>query len=69
MSKQIAILGSTGSIGKNALRVIEALGAEYKVVALSAHTNIELLAEQVRRFEPDFAAVTSPDGPNGCGRR
>jgi 1-deoxy-D-xylulose-5-phosphate reductoisomerase len=58
MSRGIAILGSTGSIGRNALRVIEALGPEYRIVALSAHTNVELLAEQVRRHEPRFAAVT-----------
>ena len=43
MTKNIAILGSTGSIGQNALRVIEALGEDYKVVALTAHDNIELL--------------------------
>jgi 1-deoxy-D-xylulose-5-phosphate reductoisomerase len=59
MAKQIAILGSTGSIGKNALRVIDALGPEYSVFALSAHSNIELLAEQVKRYRPKFAAVTN----------
>lgn len=58
MSRGIAILGSTGSIGRNALRVIEALGPEYRIVGLSAHKNVELLAEQVRRYEPKFAAVT-----------
>jgi len=58
MSRGIAILGSTGSIGRNALRVIEALGPEYRIVGLSAHKNVELLAEQVRRYGPKFAAVT-----------
>jgi 1-deoxy-D-xylulose-5-phosphate reductoisomerase len=58
MSRGIAILGSTGSIGRNALRVIEALGPEYRVVGLSAHTNVELLAQQVQRYEPKFVAVT-----------
>ena len=61
MVKNIAILGSTGSIGKNALRVIDALGDRYKVAALSAHSNVKLLAEQVRRYKPGFAAVTNPD--------
>lgn len=51
-------MGSTGSIGRNALRVIEALGPQYRIVGLSAHTNVDLLAEQVRRYEPEFAAVT-----------
>ncbi|MDD5326271.1 MAG: 1-deoxy-D-xylulose-5-phosphate reductoisomerase [Phycisphaerae bacterium] len=61
MSKRIAILGSTGSIGKNALRVIDSLGAGYEVVALSAHSKVELLAEQVRKYKPKFAAVTNTD--------
>jgi 1-deoxy-D-xylulose-5-phosphate reductoisomerase len=60
MTKRIAILGSTGSIGTNALKVIDALGAEYKVVALTAHNNAELLAEQVRKFKPKIAVITNP---------
>jgi 1-deoxy-D-xylulose-5-phosphate reductoisomerase len=60
MIKKIAVLGSTGSIGTNALRVIEALGPEYKIAALSAHSNIELLAQQAKKFKPDFVAVTNP---------
>ena len=61
MAKQIAILGSTGSIGRNALRVIDALGPEYQVFALSAHSNVELLAEQARRHKPSFVAVTNSE--------
>ncbi len=61
MSQGIAILGSTGSIGRNALRVLDALGPEYRVVGLSAHSNVELLAQQARRYEPRFAAVTNED--------
>lgn len=59
--KQIAILGSTGSIGRNALEVIDALGPEYGVVALTAHTSVELLAEQARQYRPGFVAVTDAD--------
>jgi 1-deoxy-D-xylulose-5-phosphate reductoisomerase len=59
--KRIAILGSTGSIGKNALRVIDSLGAEYEVVALSGHSSIELLAEQARKYRPKYVAVTNAD--------
>ncbi len=58
MQKTVAILGSTGSIGKNALRVIEALGEEYKVAALTANSSIELLAEQAKQFKPEVIAVT-----------
>ena len=60
MTKRIAILGSTGSIGTNALRVIEALGGDYEVAALTAHSNVKLLAEQVRKFKPKIAVVTNP---------
>ncbi len=60
MVRKIAILGSTGSIGRNALRVIDALGPDYKVVALTGHSNVELLAEQSRRFLPDFIGITDP---------
>ncbi|OHB64672.1 MAG: 1-deoxy-D-xylulose-5-phosphate reductoisomerase [Planctomycetes bacterium RBG_13_50_24] len=61
MTKRIAILGSTGSIGKNALRVIDSLGPQYEVVALSAHSSVDLLAEQARRYKPDFVAITNSD--------
>jgi 1-deoxy-D-xylulose-5-phosphate reductoisomerase len=61
MAKRIAILGSTGSIGTNALRVIEALGADYEVAAITAHSNVKLLAEQVRKFKPKIAVVTNPE--------
>lgn len=61
MAKRIAILGSTGSIGKNALRVIDALGPEYKITALSAHSSIALLAEQTRRYKPQVVAITNAD--------
>jgi 1-deoxy-D-xylulose-5-phosphate reductoisomerase len=61
MTKKIAILGSTGSIGTNALKVIDAFGGKYEVVALTAHNNIELLAEQVKKYQPKIAVVTNPD--------
>ncbi len=61
MVKNIAILGSTGSIGKNALRVIDALGPRYQISALSAHSNVRLLAEQAMQYKPKVIAVTNPD--------
>jgi len=61
VTKRIAILGSTGSIGRNALRVIDSLGPQYEVVALSAHSSVELLAEQARRYKPGFVAITNSD--------
>ena len=59
--KNIAILGSTGSIGCNSLRVIEALGEDYKVVALTAHNNIELLARQVDKYRPEVVGLTNKE--------
>ena len=58
MSKRIAILGSTGSIGTNALDVIDHLGPPYQVAGLSAHRQAGKLLEQVRRFRPGAVAVT-----------
>jgi 1-deoxy-D-xylulose-5-phosphate reductoisomerase len=58
MAKRIAILGSTGSIGTSALDVIAHLGPDYQVAALSAHTQANKLAEQMRQFSPAAVAVT-----------
>lgn len=55
--KKIAILGSTGSIGRNALQVIEQYPDRFQIVALAAGKNIDLLAEQINRFQPKLAAV------------
>jgi 1-deoxy-D-xylulose-5-phosphate reductoisomerase len=56
--KRIAILGSTGSIGCSSLRVIEAHPEAYEVTALAAGRNMDLLAEQVRKFRPVEVAVS-----------
>ncbi|MBN2583094.1 MAG: 1-deoxy-D-xylulose-5-phosphate reductoisomerase [Planctomycetes bacterium] len=53
----VVILGSTGSIGRAALDVIEALGGDFRVLALAARDSVELLAEQVRRFNPPCVSV------------
>jgi 1-deoxy-D-xylulose-5-phosphate reductoisomerase len=58
LRKNVAILGSTGSIGCNALEVIEHLGEPYRAVALSAHTQTDKLLEQVRRHRPAAVALT-----------
>ena len=58
MYKKVAILGSTGSIGTQALDIISKSNS-FKVEALSAHTNTELLAEQVRIFKPEYITITN----------
>src|SRR5256714_7390552 len=57
----VAILGSTGSIGCNTLRVVEALGAPFRVVALAAGHNFAKLLEQIERFTPELVSVESAE--------
>lgn len=55
--KNIALLGSTGSIGKSTLDVVRNNGADLNIVALTAGKNWRLLAEQAREFKPSFVAI------------
>lgn len=55
--KAISVLGSTGSIGCNTLKVVEHLPADFRVVALSAGRNTEKLAEQIAQFRPELVSV------------
>jgi 1-deoxy-D-xylulose-5-phosphate reductoisomerase len=55
----VVVLGSTGSIGRAALDVIEALGDPYRLVAIAARDSVDLLADQVRRFSPAVVSVGS----------
>src|SRR5690554_5805948 len=50
--KRLAILGATGSIGTQALDVVRAHPNDFEVVLLTAHRNIDLLAQQAREFRP-----------------
>jgi 1-deoxy-D-xylulose-5-phosphate reductoisomerase len=62
--KRVAILGSTGSIGRQALDVIARYPERFTVVGLAAGRNVELLAEQTRQFGPAIVAAGS-DGAAG----
>ncbi len=53
----LAVLGSTGSIGRSTLEVVERHPGRFRVVALAANRSLEALADQVRRFGPDTAVV------------
>ena len=57
--KQIAILGSTGSIGTQALQVIEEHPDLYEAYALTANNQVELLAEQARKFMPAAVVIAN----------
>ena len=55
----VAILGSTGSVGRSTLAVIARNPDRFKVVALSAHQSIDLLLQQVIQFRPEYVVVTN----------
>lgn len=57
MFKKIAILGSTGSIGKQTLEVIAAHREKFEVEVLTANNNVELLAQQAIRFQPNAVVI------------
>ena len=60
--KRIAILGSTGSIGRSALAVVDAHPSRLQVAALAAGDNATLLAEQIERYRPAIAGMASTSG-------
>lgn len=60
MSKRIAVLGSTGSIGRQTLQVVDENPGDYTVTALAAGSNLGLLAEQVARYGPRYVSVGTP---------
>ena len=57
MRKKIAILGSTGSIGTQALEVIDKLSDKFEIIAFSAGNNIQLLKEQMKKYSPKYVSV------------
>ncbi len=63
----VAVLGSTGSIGTTALRVLSRHREAFQVVGLTAHSNANLLAEQQRHFEPAFVGLVNDSGSRGEG--
>lgn len=54
---RIAVLGSTGSVGLSTLEVVRHYPGRFKVTALAAHSNIDLLARQITEFNPEYVAV------------
>src|SRR3989454_5354241 len=61
-TRGVAILGSTGSIGCNTLRVIESLGSErFRIVALGAGRNVARLADQITQHQPELVSVDSEE--------
>ncbi|HBR15195.1 MAG TPA: 1-deoxy-D-xylulose-5-phosphate reductoisomerase [Candidatus Omnitrophica bacterium] len=55
--KRVVILGSTGSIGINTLKVIDRFPGKFQIVGLTAYNNVQLLEKQINKYKPPFVAV------------
>jgi 1-deoxy-D-xylulose-5-phosphate reductoisomerase len=70
VTRRITILGSTGSVGRQALAVVRAHPDRFDVIGLSAERNVDLLKRQAAEFEPELVALESPRPPSpasfGC---
>lgn len=60
--RKISIIGSTGSIGRQALEVIEKLQDNFEIIALTGGANVELLREQALKFKPKYVCVGNSKG-------
>lgn len=61
-ARRLAVLGSTGSIGRQTLDIIRALPGRFSILGLAAGENIDLLAEQVSEFRPEFISYAALPG-------
>ncbi|MEG1613481.1 MAG: 1-deoxy-D-xylulose-5-phosphate reductoisomerase [Clostridia bacterium] len=59
--KQVMILGSTGSVGNQALDIIKRNPEQFKLTGLSTNKNIQLLVKQIQEFKPRYVAITDED--------
>ena len=61
MKKKIAILGSTGSIGRSTLSIVEKDRKKFQVVLLSANSNYSKIIKQIKKFKPKFFVINNQD--------
>src|SRR6185503_15778407 len=66
--KGLSILGSTGSVGTNVLRIVDAFPDRFQVVGLAAGANVERLAEQIARHRPRVVSVASRECADALAR-
>ncbi|MEI6219452.1 MAG: 1-deoxy-D-xylulose-5-phosphate reductoisomerase, partial [bacterium] len=66
--KRIVILGSTGSIGRNALRVVDSLPGRLRVTGLAVDRNFKPMLEQATQFGVKNVAVSDPAAAEMCAR-
>lgn len=60
--KKVSILGSTGSIGKNGLAIVDSFPEQFEVTALSANENYKELAQQIKKYKPKYVSIGSMEG-------
>ena len=68
MKKKISILGSTGSIGVNALNVIKTISQEYEIVHLTGNANADLMIKQCRAFHPKSIVMINEEAAKKVGK-
>jgi 1-deoxy-D-xylulose-5-phosphate reductoisomerase len=66
--KGLSILGSTGSVGTNVLRIVDAFPERFDVVGLAGGANVERLAEQIGRYRPRVVSVATAEAKQALGR-
>ncbi len=66
MKRKISILGSTGSIGRQALEVIDKLQDKFEIIALTAGSNVDLLNKQIEKYHPKYAYAKEINLINGA---
>ena len=69
MKKKIAILGSTGSIGTQALEVIDKINDDIEVIALSAGNNIDLISKQIEKYSPKIVSVKKKEDADNLQKK
>ncbi len=61
--KRITVLGATGSVGRNCLKVIAAYPEDFSVIGLSTHQRADVLYEQCLKFKPRVVCITGQNVP------
>ena len=59
MVKKIVILGSTGSVGRQTLQVVDELADQFEVIGLAAGANLPLLTTQIEKYRPKYVSIAS----------
>ena len=57
MKKNISILGATGSVGLNTLKIVDAKKKDFKIILLSANKNYKLICKQIKKYKPKYYII------------